>query len=84
MLSHPSIHTHVQSSNKGPIQGSITCTLPWQPGCTSLHRKVSKGKAGLRLGVVMVGVNIDVPQAQLMQLADDLLHGIRLLVCGTI
>ena len=28
----------------------------------------------------MVGVNIDVPQAQLVQLANDLLHGIFILV----
>lgn len=33
-----------------------------------------------RLGVVVVGVHIDVPQAQLVQLPDDFLHGIEVLV----
>ena len=33
-----------------------------------------------RLSVVVVGVNIDVVQVQLMQLADDLLQGVEVLV----
>ena len=33
-----------------------------------------------RLGVVVVWVHIDVPEAQLVQLANDLLHGVHVLV----
>ena len=33
-----------------------------------------------RLGVVVVWMDIDVPQTQLMQLANDLLHGIHVLI----
>ena len=34
----------------------------------------------LRLGVMVVGVHIDVVQVQLMQLANDLLQGVEVLV----
>ena len=34
----------------------------------------------LRLGVVVVGVHIDVVQVQLMQLANDFLQGVEVLV----
>ena len=42
----------------------------------------SKGpeRSNSRLGVVVVWVHIDVPQAQLMQLANDFLHGVHVLV----
>ncbi len=33
-----------------------------------------------RLGVVVVGVHVDVPQAQLMQLSNDFLHCVGVLV----
>ena len=33
-----------------------------------------------RLGVVVVWVHVDVPQTQLMQLANDLLHGVHVLI----
>lgn len=35
---------------------------------------------GLRLGVVVVGVHIDIVQVQLMQLPNDLLQGVEVLV----
>lgn len=44
------------------------------------QRAIYKEHRNSRLGVVVVWVHIDVPQAQLMQLADDLLHGIHVLV----
>jgi len=37
-----------------------------------------------RLGVVVVGVHIDIPQAQLMQLPNDFLHGVEVLVLHSI
>jgi len=37
-----------------------------------------------RLGVVVVGVHVDVPQAQLVQLPNDFLHGIEVLVLHAI
>ena len=39
-----------------------------------------RSKQHSRLGVVVVWVHVDVPQAQLMQLANDLLHGVLVLV----
>ena len=44
------------------------------------QKAIYKEQGNSRLGVMVVWVHIDVPQTQLMQLANDLLHGIHVLV----
>lgn len=66
-------HAIKQAKSSSPIQTGQKLSM-------HSNRPTARSKRHSRLGVVVVGVHIDVPQAQLMQLADDLLHGVHVLV----